>query len=129
MRIENQIRELKRQYLQSGRHPLEIDFRERSRLTLNGFMRENKSLHYIHAYPGLVSPHIVSYFLSLNEFRHLDGYVLDPFAGTGTVLLESLINPVRKRPALGAEINPLGRLISKVKTSHLTKEKIDKYLW
>ena len=63
--------------------------------------------------------------LSLKEFEELDGYVLDPFAGTGTVLLESIINPYINRCALGVEINPLARLITKVKTTLYDLDRLD----
>ncbi|GAH48113.1 unnamed protein product, partial [marine sediment metagenome] len=46
------------------------------------------------------------------------------FAGTGTVLLESIVHPYLKRNAIGVEINPLGRLISKVKTTPLDDEEL-----
>jgi 16S rRNA G966 N2-methylase RsmD len=53
---------------------------------------------------------------------------LDPFAGSGTVLLESIINPIVKRSSIGVEINPLARLISKVKTTPLNFSKIEQLM-
>jgi len=44
---------------------------------------------------------------------------MDPFCGTGTVLLESIVHPYLARKAIGVEINPLARLIAKVKTTPL----------
>jgi len=50
--------------------------------------------------------------------------VLDPFAGSGTVLLESIAHPHYKRNCMGIEINPLARLIAKVKTTPLDENKL-----
>lgn len=47
--------------------------------------------------------------------------ILDPFCGSGTVLLESMI---KGRNAIGIDINPLAVLISKVKTTPLDTQKI-----
>lgn len=124
-KVEKQLNKLKLEYRANEKLPIRIDFRKKVTKMLNGHSHENKPLHYIHTYPGRVSPHIVSYFLSLKEFSSLKGYVLDPFAGSGTILLEALINPILKRPALGIEINPLARLIAKVKTSIIVESQIE----
>lgn len=87
-----------------------------------GEKRTNNYPHYIHYYPGKILPYIPLFLLSLDRLCPQNGIVLDPFAGSGTVLLESIINPVYKRNVWGVEINPLGRLISKVKTTPLNIE-------
>jgi len=51
---------------------------------------------------------------------------MDPFAGSGTILLETLVNPHFPRSASGIEINPLARLISRVKTTPLSTHKLEK---
>jgi DNA modification methylase len=51
--------------------------------------------------------------------------VLDPFCGTGTVLLESIL---ARRQAIGADSNPLARLIASVKTHSLSEKKLFNYL-
>lgn len=87
-----------------------------------GEKRTNNYPHYIHYYPGKIFPYIPIFLLSLDELCSPSGIVLDPFSGSGTILLESIINPVDKRNVWGVEINPLGRLISKVKTTPLNIE-------
>ena len=42
--------------------------------------------------------------------------VLDPFCGSGTVLLEAAL---RGHLAIGVDVNPLARLLSRVKTTRL----------
>jgi len=106
--------------------PIPFDFKKASEALLkNDFSKENRYSHYIHYYPGRIYPYIPLYILSLPDFFDLDGYVLDPFAGSGTILLESIMNPVFKRNALGVEINPIARLISKVKTTVIDFTEID----
>jgi len=108
------------QYNQKAR-PIPFDFKN---IVLEDFgeKRSNKYPHYIHYYPGKIFPYIPIFLLSLDELCPPKGIVLDPFSGSGTVLLESIINPVHKRNAWGVEINPLGRLISKVKTTPIDIE-------
>lgn len=96
---------------------------------LNQYNNNNNiNFHYIHYYPGRIYPYIPRYLLSLPEFQHLDGYLLDPFSGSGTILLEAIINPIVKRFSFGVEINPLGRLISKVKTTYIDVSQIDEIM-
>jgi len=71
----------------------------------------------LHKYPAKILPYIPIFFLSSDTYAGQDELVLDNFAGTGTVLLESIIHPYLKRTAIGVEINPLARLIAKVKTT------------
>lgn len=109
--------------------PIPFDFKKASEVLLkNDFSKENRYLHYIHYYPGRIYPYIPLYILSLADFSDLDGYVLDPFAGSGTILLESIINPILKRNAFGVEINPIARLISKVKTTVIDFSEIDRLM-
>lgn len=128
LKIDNQLDKLATQYLAQNRKPVSFNFRKKTAYMLNGHARAHKAIHYVHPYPGRVSPDIILYLLSLPEFKSLTGHVLDPFAGTGTVLLEAMTNPVIKRPALGIEINPLARLISKVKTTVIKEEQVKEAL-
>ena len=77
--------------------------------------------HLIHPYPAKLLPHIARFFLSNNTLSKPGSAVADPFCGSGTVLLESLLN--RRRP-IGADANPLGRLISSVKLTPLRESQI-----
>jgi len=104
---------------------INFNFKEASKQLLKGNdNNNNRYIHYIHYYPGRIYPYIPLYILSLQDFSHLSGYLLDPFAGSGTILLESIMNPFVKRNALGVEINPLARLISKVKTTPIDLLKV-----
>jgi DNA modification methylase len=60
--------------------------------------------------------HIPYFFLSNNLFSRPDDTVLDPFCGSGTVLLEAIL---ARRNAIGCDTNPLATLIARVKTHPL----------
>ncbi|MFQ5769002.1 MAG: hypothetical protein ACE5HX_00595 [bacterium] len=125
IKTEFNLKQIVKNYKRKNRIPVLWDFKFASNELLNNeSIKDNRYIQYIHYYPGRIYPYIPLYILSLNEFVHLDGYVLDPFAGSGTILLEALLNPLIKRNALGVEINPLGRLISKVKTTPIDVFKI-----
>lgn len=121
------LEHLNKEYILKNRTPIIFDFREASNRLFND-NKDNRNIQYIHYYPGRIFPYIPLYLLSSNDFAHLDGYLLDPFAGSGTILLESIINPIVKRNSMGVEINPLGRLISKVKTTPLDFSKIEQFM-
>jgi tRNA G10 N-methylase Trm11 len=72
-----------------------------------------RATHYIHSYPGKIIPHIVHFFLAAYSYFPINSIVLDPFSGTGTVALESLLSG---RTCYFADSNPLARLITSVKT-------------
>lgn len=105
--------------------PIKFSFRKFVRTNLN-IKRSDVYSHNIHSYPGRLFPYIPILFLSTNKFCPANGKILDPFSGSGTVLLESIVNPYFKRDVYGIEINPLGRLISKVKTTPIDPKGLDK---
>ena len=98
--------------------PISFDFKRGVLANLSQEPPDNYT-HLIHSYPAKMFPYIPAFLLTLEELCPPDGVVLDPFCGSGTVLLESLIHPIHRRNVYGVEINPLGRLIAKVKTTPL----------
>lgn len=72
-----------------------------------------RASHYLHPYPAKLLPHIAHFFLANRSLVGADEIVLDPFGGSGTVALETILSG---RNALYADANPLGRLITAVKT-------------
>jgi len=75
------------------------------------------SAHGIHPYSAKFIPQIPSKIIEecINE-RHV---VLDPFAGSGTTLLEGRLHGV---DSIGFDTNPIALLISKVKTTTLLQK-------
>ena len=77
--------------------------------------------HGIHSHPAKFIPQIPRFFI--NEYSEPRQTVLDPFCGSGTTLLEAMITG---RNAFGIDINPLARLITKVKTTPIEVSKLNK---
>ncbi|CAN6959628.1 MULTISPECIES: DNA methyltransferase [Psychrobacter] len=96
--------------------PIQVDFRK----LVYWVPYADSYTHYIHPYPAKLIKHIPIFFL--NSKRMLNGtnrIVLDPFCGSGTVLLEAILHNYN---AYGCDANPLATLISKVKTTSLNPE-------
>lgn len=71
--------------------------------------------HGFHPYPARMPPHISRHLLRLYS-RSKDDKILDPYCGSGGVLVESMLYD---RAAVGVDLNPLAVLIAKVKTTVL----------
>lgn len=81
----------------------------------------DRATHLVHPYPAKLLMHIPHFFLANDLLSKPGDIVLDPFCGSGTVLLESIL---AGRNAIGCDTNPLARLIARVKTSQLDTSKL-----
>lgn len=72
------------------------------------------STHGYHTYPAMMIPQIARRLIEV--YGKGAKTILDPFMGSGTALLEGVLHSQFKK-AYGIDINPLARLISKVKTT------------
>lgn len=95
------------------RRPIPVDFRK----LVPTLSNPDRATHFIHPYPAKLLVQIPIFFLSNDVLSSPGEIVLDPFSGSGTVMLEAML---AGRVALGAESNPLARLISEVKTSPIS---------
>lgn len=68
--------------------------------------------HCYHDYPARMIPQIAHKHLLLYGVE--DGFLFDPYCGTGTTLVEAMIAGMN---ALGTDINPLARLIAEAKVT------------
>ena len=100
-----------------ARVPLEVDFRKLVKFH-SGIDRYT---HLIHAYPAKLLLNIPYFFINCTSLVNDGDTVLDPFSGSGTVLLESILSG---KNALGADANPLARLISRCKVTPLLASEI-----
>ena len=73
------------------------------------------ALHRLHPYPAKFISEIPANLLDILHPKKLST-VLDPFCGSGTVLVESIDRGLN---AIGIDLNPLATLITRVKTSPL----------
>ena len=69
-------------------------------------------VHGLHPYPARMHPHIPRRLLAMFGERH--AIVADPFCGSGTALVESMLAGM---DAVGVDTNPLACLITKAKTT------------
>ncbi|MGB9728685.1 MAG: DNA methyltransferase [Thermoprotei archaeon] len=77
--------------------------------------------HGFHPYPARMMPLIAKKVIE--RFTTNDDVILDPFCGSGTVLVEAIVH---NRNAIGFDINPLATLIAKVKTTPLEPNLLEK---
>ena len=80
--------------------------------------------HGIHSYPAMmvcpISRNIIRLVNDIRPTRSL----LDPFSGSGTVLVEGMLEGIEN--IAGSDINPLALLLSKVKTTVLNHDTLTK---
>ena len=84
----------------------------------------DRATHLFHSYPAKLLLNIPFFFLHCQQLgRPL--HLFDPFCGSGTVLVEGAF---RGCCLTGADANPLARLITKVKLTHLDPASLDSAL-
>jgi DNA modification methylase len=76
--------------------------------------------HSFFKYPAKFIPQIPAW--AIDNFTNTDDIVLDCFAGSGTTLIEASI---KNRECLGVDFDEISRLLSKVKSTQLSKKDIN----
>jgi hypothetical protein len=110
------FRSLLARYRRNG-HAINVDFRS----LVNSPSKVERATHLLHTYPAKILPHIPFFFLANSILSQRGDTVLDPFVGSGTVVLESLLSG---RNAVGADSNPFAQLLSRVKTTPIALERL-----
>ena len=103
-----------------GQREIKVSFRGPSGVV----GRRDFATHWVHWYPAKMFHRIPSVFLDAVDLPPRST-ILDPFCGSGTVLLES---NVRGHDAVGVDVNPLARLISRVKTTPIDPKDLNSCL-
>lgn len=97
--------------------PQEVSFRQ-----LVPWMKVGERVtHYLHPYPAKLLPQIAHFFLAAQCLFEKSETILDPFAGSGTVAVETVLSG---KNAYYSDSNPLARLITKVKTTQVSVDAI-----
>jgi hypothetical protein len=94
--------------------PIEVSFR-----SLVGPIPVDDLSHSAYPYPARLLRQIPRFFLNCEQLAAEGSTVLDPFCGSGTVLVEALASRVH---SWGIDSNPLARLLARVKTTPLDTE-------
>lgn len=102
-----------KRYKASNR-PISVDFRK-----MVDWLKPDSYTHIIHPYPAKLLMHIPHFFLANNLLSPDNGRVIDPFCGSGTVLLEAKLSG---RRVMGADTSPFARLLTKVKIQGLNSK-------
>ena len=101
---------LLRRFRREGKY-IDVSFRE-----LVGPIPLNDYTHSIAPYPGRLLRQIPRFFLHCEQIARPGDVVLDPFCGSGTVLVEAR---AARMDSWGIDQNPYARLLSRVKTTPL----------
>lgn len=117
LEIEEVIRGFLREF-ELTQTPIEVSFRA----LLPALRKTDRFSHLLHSYPAKLLMHIPYFFLNNNTFSKPGDVVLDPFCGTGTVLVEAIL---ANRNAIGADANPLARLVASAKVQKYKRESLN----
>ncbi len=77
--------------------------------------------HGIHAYPAMMIPQIAQRLV--RTYGREGAFLFDPYCGSGTTLLEGMLAGTQ---AAGTDLNPLARLIARVKTTPISLAALDR---
>ena len=94
--------------LPCGQNALEVDFLE----LFPDRSGSERATHLLHPYPAKLVRNIPRFFLGCSDVCAHGSRVLDPFCGSGTVLLEGRL---AGHAVIGADANPLARVIAQAK--------------
>lgn len=102
-----------------GNIPIDFNFNLEGNYLFYGY--DHKYLtHSIHSYPAKFIPEIPRYLI--NKYSNEGDIILDPFNGSGTTILEAML---LNRIGIGLEIDPLAKLISKVKLTAINELRLN----
>lgn len=98
--------------------PLNVNFRK----LVGANSGIDRFTHLAHPYPAKLLFNIPMLMLNCEQLGGRGDTLYDPFCGSGTVLLEGLL---AGRRVLGADSNPLARIISSAKTTPLSPHRLE----
>jgi hypothetical protein len=100
-----------------SRRPIAVSFRD----LLRSPGADERYTHGLHSYPAKLFVNIPAFMISSEDLCPPRATILDPFCGSGTVLLEAII---AGKSCLGADSNPLARLITETKTTPIDPQRL-----
>lgn len=100
--------------------PIDVDFRK-----IVPIANLDRLTHFIHPYPAKLLQNIPIFFLNSLLATSQENLIFDPFSGSGTVALESLIS---NNKSLSIDLNPFACLLTRVKCTYIEEEIIQDQL-
>lgn len=100
--------------------PLAGDIQDHALLSLSLRNKTNGFTHGFHRFPAKFIPQVADW--AIRSYASDSSRILDPFSGSGTTLVEAVRAGL---DAVGQEINPLARLISRVKSTTLDPKHLE----
>ena len=101
-----------------GNVPLEIDLNSNNNILIIS-KHQSYLTHGVHKFPAKFFPELPRFLI--NKYSNRGDIVLDPMCGSGTALLEAIL---QNRHAIGVDIDPIAKLVSKVKTTPIIYGKL-----
>lgn len=78
--------------------------------------------HCYHVYPAMMIPQVARTLMQEYKPKGKFNLLFDPYMGSGTSLVEANLIGVN---AIGTDLNPLARMMGKVKTTHYDADKLE----
>jgi SAM-dependent methyltransferase len=100
----------------ANKRPIDVSFRE-----MVGPIPVNDLTHSIYPYPARLLRQIPRFLLRCEQLVTSEDVVLDPFCGSGTVLVEARAASIT---SWGIDSNPFARLLSRAKTTPLSADTV-----
>lgn len=103
-----------------GDVPLDMEIRNNESIMI--ISKDQSFLtHGIHKFPAKFFPELPRYLI--RKYSNKDDLVLDPMCGSGTTILEAILEG---RNAIGTDIDPIAEIVSKTKTTPINPTTLDK---
>jgi DNA methylase len=91
------------------------------RLSFARYRSKAKYTHYLFRFPAKFHPPVVRCLI--DRYTKRGDTILDPFCGSGTLLVEAVLS---KRNALGLDVDPVAAFISRVKSTPLSPDTVER---
>ncbi len=103
-----------------GDIPPELNIENQDRFLFISYEQTALS-HGLHKYPAKFFPELPRWLIQ--RYSKQGNIILDPFCGSGTTNVEALL---QKRHSIGIDVDPFSQFLSKVKTTVLQSEELDR---
>lgn len=102
----------------TGNIPKELEFKQGQNFVFISH-EQTYLTHGLHKYPAKFFPELPKWLIE--KYSKKGDCILDPFAGSGTTSIESLI---LERNSIGIDVDPFARFVSKVKTTKINLKQL-----